>query len=245
VLGSVSLRVGGIAFAMVTLAFAQAGEVLVHKNPKQWTNGEEGLGLNFDPLPDFFVGVLNTKNLYWLALAYAAVVFVAVRFAVASSPGHVIQAIRENERRVEVIGLRPFGYKLIAFVLASFLATVGGVVYLLLNGGATPAVTTANFTLTLLVMVVIGGTGTRYGALLGGFLYTLADQRLGSLAGSSHVEKLPAVLEKPLSEPLFVLGTIFILLVFFVPGGLASLGHGRRLWPQRTELDGTQVREAQ
>ena len=67
-LGSVSLRVGGIAFAMVTLAFAQAGEVLVHKNPKQWTNGEEGLGLNFDPLPDFFVGVLNTKNLYWLAL---------------------------------------------------------------------------------------------------------------------------------------------------------------------------------
>src|SRR5687768_2415004 len=132
-LGSISLRVGGIAFAMVTLAFAQAGEVLVHKNPKQWTNGEEGLGLDFDPLPDFFVGVLNTKNLYWLALAYAALVFVAVRFAVASSPGHVLQAIRENEKRVEVIGLRPFGYKLMAFVLASFLASVGGVVYLLLN----------------------------------------------------------------------------------------------------------------
>ena len=94
VLGSVSLRVGGIAFAMVTLAFAQAGEVLVHKNPKQWTNGEEGLGLNFDPLPDFFVGVLNTKNLYWLALAYAAVVFVVVRVAVASSPGHVSGASR-------------------------------------------------------------------------------------------------------------------------------------------------------
>jgi branched-chain amino acid transport system permease protein len=74
---------------------------------------------------------------------------------------------------------------------------------------------------------VIGGAGTRYGALLGGFLYTLADQRLGSLGGSSQVQKLPSVLEKPLSEPLFVLGTIFILLVFFVPGGLA--GFGRRL----------------
>ena len=224
-LGSVSLRVGGIAFAMVTLAFAQAGEVLVHKNPQQLDDGEEGLGLNFDALPDFFVGVLNTKNLYWLALAYAAVVFLVVRFAVASSPGHVLQAIRENERRVEVLGLRPFGYKLMAFVLASFLAAAGGVVYLLLNGGATPAVTTANFTLTLLVMVVIGGAGTRYGALLGGFLYTLADQRLGSLAGSSNASRSsPAVLEKPLSEPLFVLGTIFILLVFFVPGGLASFG---------------------
>ena len=228
VLGTVSLRVGGIAFAMVTLAFAQAGQVLVQKNPDGLTGGEEGVGLNSDALPDFFVGVLQAKNLYWLALGYAAFVFVVVRFAVASSPGHVWQAIRENERRVEVIGLRPFGFKLLAFVLASFLATLGGVVWLIVLGtGATPSVTTANFTLTLLVMVVIGGAGTTYGALLGGFLYTLADQRLGSLSGSSQVQDLPAVLEKPLSEPLFILGTLFILLVFFIPGGLA--GFGRRL----------------
>ena len=145
-----------------------------------------------------------------------------------SSPGHVWQAIRENERRVEVIGLQPFRFKLLAFVLASFLATAGGVVWLLVLGtGASPQVTTASFTLTLLVMVVIGGAGTRYGALLGGFLYTLADQRLGSLAGSSRIDDLPTVLSTPLSEPLFILGTLFILLVFFVPGGLASLAHHR------------------
>jgi branched-chain amino acid transport system permease protein len=228
VLGAVSLRVGGIAFAMVTLAFAQAGQVLVQKNPDGLTGGEEGLGLNFEAIPDAFVGVLNTKNLYWLALAYAAVVFLIVRWAVSSSPGRVWQAIRENERRIEVIGLQPFRYKLLAFVLASFLATMGGVVWLLVLGtGASPQVTTASFTLTLLVMVVIGGAGTRYGALLGGFLYTLADQRLGTLSGSSTIEGLPSVLETPLSEPLFILGTLFVLLVFFVPGGLASLG--RRL----------------
>ena len=172
-----------------------------------------------------FVGVLNTKHLYWLALGYAAVVFLIVRWAVNSSPGHVLQAIRENERRVEVIGLQPFRFKLLAFVLASFLATAGGVVWLLVLGtGASPQVTTASFTLTLLVMVVIGGAGTRYGALLGGFLYTLADQRLGTLAGSSRIDDLPTVLSTPLSEPLFILGTLFILLVFFVPGGLASIG---------------------
>jgi branched-chain amino acid transport system permease protein len=237
-LGAVSLRVGGIAFAMVTLAFAQAGQVLVQKNPNGLTGGEEGLGLNFDPLPDFFVGVLNTKHLYWLALGYAAVVFLVVRFAVASSPGHVWQAIRENEKRVEVIGLRPFGFKLVAFVLASFLATAGGVVWLLLIGGAVPEVTTANFTLTLLVMVVIGGAGSRYGALVGGFLYTLLDQRLGSLAGSSHVQDLPTVIRTPLSEPLFVLGTLFILLVFFVPGGLASIGRRLRLLRRGAGLEG-------
>ncbi len=148
-----------------------------------------------------------------------------MNWVVDSSPGRVMQAIRENERRVEVIGLRPFGFKLIAFVLSSFLATVGGVVWLIVLGtGATPQVVTTSFTLTLLVMVVIGGAGTRYGALLGGFLYTLLDQRLGTLSGSEQVQDLPNVIRTPLSEPLFILGTLFILLVFFVPGGLASLG---------------------
>jgi branched-chain amino acid transport system permease protein len=208
---------------MVTLAFAQAGNVLVQKNPYGWTGGEEGTGLNYDHVPDAFVGVLNTKNLYWLALGYAVLVFVVVRLAVSSSAGHVWRAIRENEPRVEVLGLSPYPFKLIAFVLAAFLATLGGVVWLLLIGGATPEVTTANFTLALLVMVVLGGAGTRYGAMIGGFLYTLLDQRLGALSGSSRVQDLPDVLRVPLSEPLFLLGTLFILLVFFVPGGLASL----------------------
>ena len=225
VLGAISLRVSGIAFAMVTLAFAEAGHVLVQKNPDGLTGGEEGLGLNFDPLPDAFVGVVNTRNLYWLALAYAALVFVVVRYAVSSSPGRVWQAIRENPQRVEVLGLRPFGFKLIGFVLASFLATLGGVVWLIVLGtGATPQITTASFTLTLLVMVVIGGAGTTYGALLGGILYTLLDQRLGTFAGSEQVQGLPTIVQTPLSEPLFVLGTLFILLVFFVPGGLAGIG---------------------
>ena len=118
-----------------------------------------------------------------------------VQWAVDSSPGHVWQAIRENELRVQVLGLRPYVYKLMSFVLASLLATAGGVVYLLLLGGATPEVTTANFTLTLLVMVVIGGTGSRWGAMIGGILYTYADHRLGDLAGSSAVSSLPSFLQ--------------------------------------------------
>jgi branched-chain amino acid transport system permease protein len=228
-LGSVSLRVGGIAFAMVTLAFAQAGQILVQQNPHKLTGGEEGLGVDYHQLPEGLVGVFNTKHLYWIALGYAAAVFAIVRWAVESSPGRVWQAIRENELRVEVIGLRPFVFKLMAFVLSSFLATAGGVVYLLLIGGATPEVTTANFTLTLLVMVVIGGTGTRWGALIGGALYTLLDHRLGSLAGSDAVDSLPSVLKTPLQEPLFVLGVLFILVVFFVPGGIARIDRlGRR-----------------
>jgi branched-chain amino acid transport system permease protein len=222
VLGLVSLRVGGIAFAMVTLAFAEAGSILVDKNPRGWTGGEEGTPVAFEALPQAFVGVLNTKNLYWLALAYLVVVFVVVNWAVDSSPGRVWQAIRENERRVEVLGLHPFRFKLAAFVLSSFLATVGGVVYVLLVGGATPAVTTPAFTLSLLLMVVIGGAGTRWGAVLGGILYTFLDNRLTAWTDASAVQDLPRVLRVPLSEPLFVLGTLFILLVYFLPGGIAG-----------------------
>lgn len=229
-LGAVSLRVGGIAFAMVTLAFAQAGSILVEQNPHKWTGGEEGVAVNYLKLPDWLVGILNTKNLYYLALAYAFLVFVVAAWAVDSSPGRIWQAIRENELRVEVLGLRPFTFKLMAFVLASFLAALGGVVYALLIGGAATEVTTPNFTLTLLIMVVLGGAGTRWGALLGGALYKFAENRLGDVAASHTVQTLPGVLQKPLSQPLFILGTLFILLVFFVPGGIAGLltGHPRR-----------------
>jgi branched-chain amino acid transport system permease protein len=231
VLGTVSLRVGGIAFAMVTLAFAEAGSILVDKNPHGWTGGEEGVPVDFEKLPEAFIGVLNTKNLYWLALAYLAVVFVIVNWAVDSSPGRVWQAIRENERRVEVLGLQPFRFKLMAFVLSSFLATAGGVVYVLLICGATPQVTTPSFTLALLLMVVIGGTGTRWGAVLGGIVYTFLDNRLLDWSDSQTIQDLPKALRIPLSEPLFVLGTLFILLVYFLPGGLAGLA---RLRPRRS-----------
>jgi branched-chain amino acid transport system permease protein len=228
VLGAVSLRVGGIAFAMVTLAFAQAGSILAFKNPWGWTGGEEGFGTDYTKLPSAFVGILNTKNLYWLALGYAAFVFVVVRWAVSSSPGHVWQAIRENELRVQVLGLWPYGYKLLVFVLASFLAVLGGVVYLLLQTGPSTEVTTANFTLTLLVMVVIGGAGTRWGAFIGGVLYTWANQRLGDASSSHFVSSLPSVLRTPLQQPTFVLGAIFILVVFFLPGGIARGGRLRK-----------------
>jgi len=223
VLGFVSLRVGGIAFAMVTLAFAQAGAVLALKDPHHWTHGEEGLGADYTKLPKAFVGILNTKNLYWLALAFCGVVFFVVRWAVESSPGRIWQAIRENEQRVEVLGLRPRAYKLQAFVLSSTLAAAGGIVYMLLYSGSTLVVTQPNFTLTLLLMVVIGGAGSRWGAVLGGIVYTYLNDRLIAIGNSSTVEGLPHAVRTPIEQPLFLLGLIFILIVVFLPGGLAGL----------------------
>jgi branched-chain amino acid transport system permease protein len=236
VLGFVSLRVSGIAFAMVTLAFAQAGAVLALKDPHHWTHGEEGLGADYTKLPKAFVGIVNTKNLYWLALAFLAAVFFIVRWTVDSSPGRIWQAIRENESRVEVLGLRPRAYKLQAFVLSSTLAAAGGIVYMLLYNGSTLAVTQPNFTLTLLLMVVIGGAGSRWGAVLGGILYTYVNDRLIAIGNSSTVEGLPHVLRTPIEQPLFLLGVIFILIVVFLPGGIAGLAvRGRPTGLRRIE----------
>lgn len=222
-LGSVSLRVSGIAFSMVTLAFAQAGSILVERDPGGVTGGEEGRAVPADKLPASLVGIEHTVNLYWIALAYLVVTVAVVHWAVRSPTGRVWEGIKENERRVEVLGLRPYGFKLTAFVLAGALAAVGGIVHLLLTGGATPQTTTSDFTLSLLVMVVLGGSGSRWGPLIGGVLYTWADHRLGDLAGSGSVAGLPSVLRVPLSQPLFLLGTLFVVVVYVLPGGVARL----------------------
>lgn len=233
VIGAISLRVTGISFAMVTLAFAQAGNVLVRRNPGGLTGGEEGLALNTAGVPDLFIGVVNTRNLYWLALVVLVVVFLVVRWLETSRAGHLIAATRENEMRVRVLGGSPYIVKLLTFVIAATLATVVGMVYLLLQSGAQPRATSADFTLTLLVMVVLGGVGSRVGAVVGAIIYTLLDQRLGSLASSPAIQNLPPVLHVPLSEPLFILGTLFILVVMFLPGGIS--GAVTRLNPRRAE----------
>ena len=99
---------------MVTLAFAQAGSVIVGRNPEGRTGGDEGLTLRTDNLPDFLVGVVNTRNLYWLALAVLVAVFVIVSWVQSSRAGHVAAAVRENELRVRVLGLQPYLVKLLA-----------------------------------------------------------------------------------------------------------------------------------
>lgn len=241
ILGAVSLRVSGISFAMVTLAFAQAGSVLIRRNP-QVTGGEEGLSLDTSNVPDLLIGVVNTRNLYWVALALLVIVFLVVAWFERSRAGHVAAAVRENELRVKVLGTRPFLVKHLALVIGSALAVLVGMLYLLLQSGATPRATSADFTLTILVIVVLGGVGSRWGAVVGGVVYTLLDQRLTALAGSDAINDLPAILRIPLSEPLFILGTLFILVVLFLPGGLAGLARRAttravRRSPEREKLE--------
>lgn len=219
--GAISMRVSGIPFAMVTLAFAQAGSVLVRRN-QQVTGGEEGLRLPVAQVPEWLVGVVNTRNLYWFTLVVLVVVYLIVLWVDRSRLGHLAQATRENELRVQVLGLRPYTAKLIVFVVAALCASLAGIAYMLLQSGTQPSSVGADLTITVLVMVVLGGVGFRWGAIVGGVLYTILDQRLTVLSRAEWIHSLPDVLRIPLSEPLFILGVLFILVVMFLPGGIAG-----------------------
>ncbi|HEU5332166.1 MAG TPA: branched-chain amino acid ABC transporter permease [Actinocrinis sp.] len=221
--GAVALRVDGIGFAMVTLAFGQAASLLVISGSPSLTGGEQGQTLNSAAVPAALSGIRQTANLYWLALAYLALCAAVGWWLTASLPGRMMRAVRENERRVEVLGVNPYPVKLLAFVVAGLLAAGGGIVYLLLLGGATPTVSGSDFTLGLLVMVVLGGAGRRWGAIVGGVLYAYAQQSLTRLSGSSLIASLPRTLRGPMQQPLFLLGIAFVLAVFFVPGGVATV----------------------
>ncbi|MFV0374139.1 branched-chain amino acid ABC transporter permease [Microbacterium sp.] len=245
--GAVAIRVSGIPFAMVTLAFAQAGSVLVRRN-QQVTGGEEGLRLPVAQVPDWLVGVVNTRNLYWFALVVLVIVYLVVLWVDRSRLGHLAEATRENELRVRVLGLHPYGARLMVFVVAAGCASLAGVAYMLLQSGTQPNSVGADLTITVLVMVVLGGVGFRWGAILGGVLYTLLDQRLTVLARSEWIQQLPDVLHIPLSEPLFLLGVLFILVVMFLPGGLAGTAdawlrrrRGERTRTQLHELDDAEL----
>lgn len=221
--GALALRVTGITFAMVTLACAQAMNVLVRRNTGGLTGGEEGVSITSAMVPSALIGVRNSVNLYWIALAILVIVYLATVWVESSRVGHVAAAARENELRVRVIGLRPYTVRLFVFTAAGVLAAIAGMGMVLLQSGTTPRVTLADFTLTLLVIVVLGGVGFRWGAIVGGLVYTLLDKRLSDLASSSLIESLPSVLRVPLSEPVFILGMIFVLIVMFLPGGIAGV----------------------
>lgn len=255
-IGAVALRARGVAFAMVTLAFVEAFAIFLITDPLRITGGEEGLSLAAAGVPQVFRGVVNTRNIYWLALLFAVLTYVVVKLVTSSSAGKVWQAIRENEDRVELLGIQPYPAKLLAFVVGATIAAVGGCVYLLIVRGANPDVASADFTLALLVMVVLGGTGRLWGAAVGGMIYGLLTLRLPALATSDVLSGLPGPVESVLAEPLFVLGVLFVILVLFAPSGVAgvvdrvrtslsrkaSRGRWRRLRPpplQTCQVDGS------
>lgn len=219
---AIALRVDGLSFAMVTLAFAELASIGINRNYFE-SGGEEGITLQYQKMPEQLVGVVNTKYIYWLALGTLLAVVAIAAWATATRMGKVWQAIRENDLRVNVMGINTYVHKLVATSLAAFLAGACGIVYVIVLGTAVPRMSGLLFSLSLIVMVVLGGRGRVWGAVLGAILYVLLEQRLPTLAASETIAGLPEFVQIPLSEPRLLLGVVFIALIFFLPGGIAGV----------------------
>ncbi len=227
--GAASLRTTGITFAMVTLAFGEAGHVIVGRNFFGLTGGENGIALNADFVPQFWIGVVNTKYIYWTALLALILTYLVIWWVTESSAGRVFAALRDNEQRVQVLGLDTQKFKLLSFVVSGTLAGMLGFVMLIAAGSAAPRFAESTVTIALLLMVVIGGAVTRWGAVLGGIFYSFASTRMQDLTQQGSLESIPEWIAGPIAEPALLLGLIFIFIVMFAPGGLSGAYYRLRM----------------
>lgn len=220
-----SLKLTGFGFAMATLALAQLLAIVVERG-YGGSGGEVGLLYEFGSLPEAFSGLVNTRNIYWLCLGTLVVVYAVARYAVRTQAGMIWQAIRENPLRAQVLGVNVYAYRLLSAVVASALAGLCGISYSILMGGANPSIVAMEYSLGLILMVVLGGRGVLWGAMIGGLVYTYLTIRLSALSTTPGVADLPEILRIPLAQPDIIVGVVFVLAILFLPRGLASLFTG-------------------
>lgn len=208
VIGFFSIRVSGVYFIMLTLAFSQMFHAYTFQ--VSWLGAEDGLvGIPRPTVPGLDLTSLRGFHAYLLALVVLAALGL---WRVVRSPfGHVLRGIHENEARMEALGYAVDRYKLLAFVIAGVVAGVAGSLYTQFTGSITPDAFFWKTSGEALLMVIIGGTGTLGGAVLGAAAFIL----LQSLV-STYTERW-----------MLILGATFILFVLFAPGGIVGVLRGR------------------
>ncbi|WP_439025944.1 branched-chain amino acid ABC transporter permease [Haloarchaeobius sp. DT45] len=215
ILGILSLRRGGIYFSILTLAFGQMLYFTIFGPLGPITGGEDGLLLEIGGLAGVIplsagVPILTPLGLVgsWLYLLVAVftVLSVAVAYRILKSPyGLVFKAIRENEQRAEFVGLNVWRYKLVAFVISGAFAGVAGALFTVYNGSTSASTFYWLVSGEVVIMSILGGVGTLFGAFLGAGVYLYMSNVLSSTVGDSwHL----------------LLGLLFVLVVWLVPRGL-------------------------
>ena len=217
--GLLSLRVRAIFFAMITLAVAAFFQILASQ--MSWlTGGEDGVNFN---LP----GLLQRRlAAYYLVFGGSLALFLVLLRVVNSPFGRVLLAIRENDFRAEALGYRTVIYRTVANCVGALGATAAGLLYAVWLRYTGPGATLSfDIMVDILLMVVIGGMGTMYGAVLGATIFVLAQTYLRDLMrlASGALKGLPLLPD--LVHPdrwLLWLGVLFIVCVYYFPTGIVG-----------------------
>jgi branched-chain amino acid transport system permease protein len=236
-----SLRVRAIFFAMITLAVASAVAVLVSQL-STITGGEDGMNIRipreltpaYRPFDGPVLGVNITGRIlnYYLVFVSCLVLFLLMLRIVNSPFGRVLQAIRENAFRAEAIGYRVVLYRAAATVISAVVAALAGSIFAIWLRYVGPATTLGvEIMLDILLIVVIGGMGTMYGAVVGAAVFVLAQNYLRDFMGTASDATAFLPLVPDLLNPdrwLMWLGILFILSVYFFPTGMVGRLRGVR-----------------
>jgi len=180
-IGLIAIRRRGIYFAMVTLALAQLVYFICLEAP--FTGGENGLQ---DVPRGSLIGVLALKSdivMYYVVLAAFAAVFASIRRIVHSPFGQVLKAIRDNEPRAISLGYDINRYKLLAFVLSATLSGLAGSLKTLVLGFTTLSDVLQANSGEVILMTLLGGSGTFFGPVAGAALIVTLQEYLSDIVG--------------------------------------------------------------
>ncbi len=204
VIGYLSIRVSGVYFIMLTLAFSQMFYAAAFS--AEFLGASDGLpGVPRPRLPRVDLNDTATFHLYVVVVFLLA--GVALYRIVRSPFGHVLRGIADNEHRMVAVGYPVNRFKLVAFVVAGTIAGIAGSLYAQFNGYVSPEALFWTTSGEALLMVIIGGTGTLAGPVLGAAAFI----GLQSLV-SSYTDRW-----------MLILGAVFIGFVLRAPAGLLGL----------------------
>jgi branched-chain amino acid transport system permease protein len=241
VIGLFALRVRAIFYAMITLAVASSFAVLASQL-SDFTGGEDGRTFSVPEIlspgytlmeNEVFGRSVDGKLITYYVVFFGCLVLFLFLLRLVNSPfGRVLQAIRENEFRAEALGYRTVVYRIWANVLAAVVAALAGALMALWLRYVGPKTSLGFEVMTdILLIVVIGGMGTMYGAVVGAALFILAQNYLKTLMGqaSDALANLP-MLAAALHPDRWMLwlGVLFILSIYFFPIGIVGKLRFRR-----------------
>jgi len=212
-------RLRGTYFAILTQAIAFAVWLMLNRNEMK-LGGTNGL-TDFKSILGFSLGQPATlRALYICSAVLLVVAFLLSRWLVRSKTGLVLQAIRDNERRLEFLGYNVASYKIFVFAVSAALAGLSGLLYAPQVGIITPSQVGVLPSLEIVIWVAFGGRGTLWGALLG----AISINWLRSVLTATYPSLWP-----------IILGGLFVTVILFFPQGLVGLAArlkalGMRKW---------------